>query len=51
MDSGDFTEKENSDSKPRWMELVSLGQQSIYEKENSHNKPTGSPGLGGWALG
>jgi len=28
------------------MELVSLGQQSIYEKENSETKPTGPPGLG-----
>jgi len=28
------------------MELVSLGRQSIYEKENSETKPTGPPGLG-----
>ena len=28
------------------MELVSFGQRSIYEKENSDNKPTGPPGLG-----
>ena len=30
----------------RWMELVSLGRQSIYEKENSDIKPTSPPGLG-----
>ena len=29
-----------------WMELVSLGRRSIYEKENSDNKPFGPPGLG-----
>ena len=28
------------------MKLVSLGRQSIYEKENSDTKPTGPPGLG-----
>jgi len=28
------------------MELISLGWQSIYEKENSETKPTGPPGLG-----
>ena len=28
------------------MVLVSLGWQSIYEKENSNTKPTGPPGLG-----
>ena len=28
------------------MEFVSLGRQSIYEKENSNTKPTGLPGLG-----
>jgi len=34
------------------MELVSLGRQSIYEKENSDTKPTGPSGLGvgRWAI-